>query len=164
MNNTGNKHQENKKCKKSSLELEGSVIGCSCTWKHVFNMRLLQCVSTFPIISCNTQVILHSNASYLHGITVMLMFCKLFHTSIKQGNGYYINISNNKSVGFHVSKAFRGRAVLLGHWATALEIEKQKEDTCFYIYSFWMIQKWRATICWFPQKHFESFQHPARLF
>lgn len=61
------------------------------------------------------------------------MFCKLFHTSIKQGNGYYINISNNKSVGFHVRKAFRGRAVLLGHWATALEIEKQKEDTFLHL-------------------------------
>lgn len=96
MNNTGNKHQENKKCKKSSLELKGSVIGCSCAWKHVFNMRLLQCVSTFPIISCNTQVVLHSNASYLHGIIFMLMFCKLYHTSIKQGNDFYTVSANVK--------------------------------------------------------------------
>lgn len=74
-------------------------------------------MSTFSIISCNTQIIFHANSSYLHRITVKLMFCKLFHTRKKQGNGYYNNVSNNKSVRIHVTKAFKGRAVLLGHWA-----------------------------------------------
>lgn len=48
------------------------------------------------------------------------------------------HISNNKFVGIHVRKTFKGRAVLLGH---SQETEKQKEDTWFYIYSFWMRQK-----------------------